>query len=213
VIKVLPAEQRYVTRQPGIVTWSCFASGSHYDPENVSFGALVAVDEHLLEPGAGFPLHAHRGVDLVTFVVAGSLRHEDEARRTSLVGAGGLQLQHAGGGIRHAESNASDRVPLRIVQMAVLADDDRTGRTAAVLPIDLPVAVLTEVVASVELPPARRHVQVLSGRFDLATSGMELGPGDSVRTDLGIALAGAGRALLWTLTETTSGSAFAAPAR
>jgi redox-sensitive bicupin YhaK (pirin superfamily) len=198
VIHVLPAEQRYLTRQPGIVTWSCFASGSHYDPANVAFGGLTAVDEHLLDPGAGFARHRHRGVDLVTYVISGTLLHEDEDGISSTVNAGELQLQHAGAGIAHEERNESDRRQLRIVQMALLSDDERGGRTAAALPVELPGATLTEVTDAAELPQARHHLHVLAGSFTVA-GGADLRPGDSLRADEQVVIDGRGRALLWTL--------------
>ncbi len=203
VIRVLRAEQRYVTRQTGILTFSCFASGAHYDPDNVSLGPLVTVDEHLVEPRAGFARHPHRGVDLVTYVRSGTLRHEDEDGAT-LVHAGELQVQHAGGGIRHAESNAAEVERLRIVQMALLTEDEATGREVAALPVELPGGTLGAVTRAVELPPALRHLHVLTGGFSLG--GVSLGPGDTVRTDEPIRLDGAGSALLWTLTPTGSGS-------
>jgi hypothetical protein len=65
-IDVRRASNRTRIEQPGIVTWHSFSSGPHYDPNNISFGALIAHDEHLLAAAAGFPKHAHRGVDIVT---------------------------------------------------------------------------------------------------------------------------------------------------
>jgi redox-sensitive bicupin YhaK (pirin superfamily) len=199
VIRVVLAEQRYLTRQPGIVTRSCFASGGHYDPDNLRFARLVAVDEHVLEPAAGFSMHPHRGVDLVTYVLSGTLLHEDEDGTQSVVRAGRLQLQHAGGGIRHSESNASTRDPLQIVQMALLSEDERRDRAAAEFPVLLPAATLTHITGAVELPAGSHHLHVLDGRFALPHSGATLGPGDSVRADVPLSVLGAGSALLWTL--------------
>jgi hypothetical protein len=196
VIRVCRAGQRYRTGQPGIVTWSCFASGTHYEPDNVAFGPLIAVDEHLLDPGAGFAAHPHRGVDLVTVVRSGRLRHED-GTGSRVLAPGAVHVQHAGGGIRHAELNASDREPLRIIQMAVLADDDRTDSAVVGLPLHLPAGLLEQLTAPAELAPARRHVLVLDGTVRMGA--LELAPGDSVRADEHLSVHGPGRALIWTL--------------
>jgi redox-sensitive bicupin YhaK (pirin superfamily) len=196
VIRVLRASERYETRQPGIVTRSCFASGAHYDPDNVAFGPLVAVDEHLLEPGAGFPQHAHRGVDLVTVVLSGTLRHADGSG-ARLLTRGTVQVQHAGGGLRHAETNASDTEPLRFVQMALLSEDERTGSRVAALPLVLGAATLEDVRGPLQLPAGRRHLHVLEREF--AVGGSRLGPGDTVRADEPITLDGAGRVLMWSV--------------
>jgi redox-sensitive bicupin YhaK (pirin superfamily) len=77
-IDVRRANNRARIEQPGIVTWHSFSAGPHYDPNNISFGALIAHDEHLLAAAAGFPKHAHRGVDIVSWVLDGELRHDGQ---------------------------------------------------------------------------------------------------------------------------------------
>src|SRR5437773_6415182 len=120
MIELRRAAQRFRTRQPGIESWHSLSAGAHYDPANVSFGALVGVDEHLVDPGAGFDWHMHNGVRIVSYVLAGTLRHEDMAGVTE-VGTGEVLPQEATSATRHAERNASRTEPLRIVQMTVLA--------------------------------------------------------------------------------------------
>lgn len=117
---VYRAGDRFVTEHDGITSYHCFSAGPHYDPDRVAFGPLVGVDEHHVAPGAGFDWHAHRGVTIVSWVLDGSLRHEDAAG-PRLVTPGELFVQHAGDGLRHREWNASDSVALRFVQTTVLA--------------------------------------------------------------------------------------------
>lgn len=121
MIDIRRAGDRYVTEQPGITTWHCFSSGAHYDPHNVSFGPLVALDEHHVAPGAGFDRHRHRGVELVSWVLAGELRHTDGAGRVHVVRPDTLQYQHTGDGIEHSEMNASSLRPLRFLQLWLVA--------------------------------------------------------------------------------------------
>jgi quercetin 2,3-dioxygenase len=99
------------------------AFGSHYDPENTRFGVLLAHNEDLLQPGPGYPVHLHRDVEILTWVLAGSLRHRDEAGESTLVAAGQLHHVSAGSGIRHSESSASDDHPVRLVQMWLSPDE------------------------------------------------------------------------------------------
>jgi redox-sensitive bicupin YhaK (pirin superfamily) len=200
VIRVLRAADRYETRQAGIVTWSCFASGSHYDPDNVAFGPLVAVDEHLIDPGAGFAEHAHRGVNLVTVVLSGTLRHEDGRRTVRLLRPGAVQVQHAGGGLRHAEMNGSDDEPVRIVQMALLSEDERSGSETTSLPLVIGAATLQDVRDRLDVGSGRRHFHVLSGHFRGGADFL-VRPGDTLRADEPLRLEGAGRALMWTFEE------------
>jgi redox-sensitive bicupin YhaK (pirin superfamily) len=180
------ASERYQSTQPGIITRHSFAAGAHYDPDNVAFGALIGVDEHVVEPGAGFAAHTHRGVDIVSWVLNGTLRHEDDAGDVELVGPGILLRQRAGDGIRHTETNASGSAPLRFVQMTVLADAGAEF-TAARIP------------GALEIPAAPRlHVQVLSGRPELA--GEPLAPMDCVRAENEpLQLTGTATVALWRL--------------
>lgn len=100
----------------GIDTRHAFSFSGFYDPDNVGFGQLVACNEERLAPGAGFPEHPHRDVEIVTWVVEGELEHVDSTGRSSRVRAGDVQRMGAGRGVRHVERNAGSG-PLCFVQM------------------------------------------------------------------------------------------------
>ncbi len=115
---VTRAAERFVSRREGITTWHSFSFGDHYDPDNVSFGPLVAFNEELLEPGAGYAVHEHRDLDIVTWVVEGTLAHEDPEGRRVTVANGTVQRLTAGNGVRHSEVNAGGAgESLRLVQL------------------------------------------------------------------------------------------------
>jgi redox-sensitive bicupin YhaK (pirin superfamily) len=122
---------RFRTSQPGIASLHCFSSGPHYDPDNLSFGPILGLDEHLLEPGAGFDWHAHRGVHIVSWVLDGTLRHEDSDGVVRFVERGPLLVQSTGTGIRHTETNPSTTEPLRFVQLTILGENDPGVRSTA----------------------------------------------------------------------------------
>jgi quercetin 2,3-dioxygenase len=113
---------RFLTRERGRQTRHSFSFGSHYDPGRVSFGPLVALNDHLLGSGAGYDAHEHRGVVLVTWVVSGALAHEDVTGR-AVQPAGQLAITRAGRGISHSEHAEGGAV--RFVQ-AWLRPDDST---------------------------------------------------------------------------------------
>jgi len=117
--------------QPGIESWHSFSSGPYYDPDRMSLGPIVGVDEHLVAPGAGFDWHAHRGVHIASWVMAGTLWHEDDTGAAQLVNPGALFVQSTGDGLRHREWNASDAESLRFVQVTVLADAEYRTWSAA----------------------------------------------------------------------------------
>ena len=108
----------------GIVSRHSFAFGPHYDPMNTRFGALVTHNDDVLAPGAGFPEHPHRDLEIVTWVVAGALRHADSSGGLATVRPGMVGRLSTGAGVRHSETNARSggSGETRYVQMWVLPD-------------------------------------------------------------------------------------------
>jgi hypothetical protein len=129
-VRHFAGSEQFVDSFDGITSWHCFSAGAHYDPQRLSFGPIVAFDEHLVAPGAGFDWHAHRGVTILSWVLAGTLRHEDGNALPGLVGPGSLFVQSGADGIRHRETNASTTEPLRFLQITLLGADG-TSVTAA----------------------------------------------------------------------------------
>jgi hypothetical protein len=182
VIEIRSAEHRLRSDQPGITSWHCFSAGAYYDPENLSFGPLVGVDEHLVAPGAGFDWHAHSGIDIVSWVLEGTLRHEDSAGQVRLVRPAEWLVQSTGTGLRHSETNASDTEPLRFVQSTLL---------------DMTEARFEVWGESGVVESARSHLFVGAGRWELGDRA--LAHGDSVRGDGRLAVTGNGQLLVWLL--------------
>ncbi len=125
-VRILRADEHFVTRKEDVVTRHSFSFGDHYDPTNVGFGRLVAANDITLVPGAGFDEHPHRGIDIVSWVVSGTLAHRDHnGNAATLVPAGSYQHVRAGSGIVHSERNDAYLLdsmlfpdkPLRFVQM------------------------------------------------------------------------------------------------
>ncbi len=108
------ALDRFSTRDSGRRALHSFSFGSSYDPERVSFGPLVALDDHLLGRGRGYDAHEHREVILVTWVVFGALVHTDETG-TSTLHAGQLAVTRAGSGTTHSE--VAGDTATRFIQM------------------------------------------------------------------------------------------------
>ncbi|MCU1657711.1 MAG: Pirin domain protein, partial [Pseudonocardiales bacterium] len=191
MISIRRTVDRAETVQPGVVTRHCFSAGGHYDPANTGFGALIGVDEHLVAPGAGFAWHPHRGVEIVSWVLDGALRHEDSSGRVCTVPAGTAQFQVAGSGIEHSETNASASIPLRFVQMTLLGDVSEPRYLLTEPPVRA-----TGGDFSVHRAGRRRfdgplvHLYVARGSFDVA--GEQLGDGGSVRSENPVTADGVG---------------------
>lgn len=129
VLDVRRAGDRFVTAVPGITTRHAFSFGQHYDPDDVGFGTLLAHNDEQLATGRGFDDHAHADTEIVTWVLSGSLLHEDSVGRRGVVYPGLAQRLSAGSGVVHAERNDAYRVepqrprtPVRFVQSWVRPD-------------------------------------------------------------------------------------------
>ncbi|MCD9154101.1 pirin family protein [Aeromicrobium duanguangcaii] len=111
------AADRFHTVASGTETFHSFSYGRHYDPDNVGFGPVIAINEERIAPGAGYDEHHHADAEIVTWVLDGVLGHEDSTGHCGEVRPGVAQRLSAGAGVTHAERNGSDVEPLRFVQM------------------------------------------------------------------------------------------------
>ena len=115
------ADDRARTRTDGLDSRHCFSFGRHYDPADTHHGLLLAHNDEVVAPGAGFASHRHRDLEIVTWVVHGALTHRDSTGHTGVVRPGLAQRVSAGSGIVHSEHNAGAG-PVRFVQMWVVPD-------------------------------------------------------------------------------------------
>jgi redox-sensitive bicupin YhaK (pirin superfamily) len=103
-------------------SWHSFSFGRHYDPANTHHGLLLVSNDDRVVPGTGFTTHAHRDMEIVTWVLAGRLVHEDSEGNRGEIYPGLAQRMSAGTGIAHSEMNASDTEEVHFVQMWVPPD-------------------------------------------------------------------------------------------
>ena len=124
-----------------------FSFDEYADPEHTQFGALRVFNDDTLSPGAVWPLHPHRGIEVVTYCAAGEFRHADEHGKGGLLRKGWVQHTTVGRGMWHSEINNRPDEPMRFIQMWFLPTDSdlepalqqkavtRKERTARFLPL------------------------------------------------------------------------------
>jgi redox-sensitive bicupin YhaK (pirin superfamily) len=128
-IDVRRAGERFRTLTDRTDTQHSFSFGAHYDPANVSFGPLLVNNDDVVRAGPGYDRHPHTNAEILTWVLSGSLVHEDSGGQRAVVHRGLVQLMSAGSGIVHAERNDAYRLdptqpvePVHFVQMWLLPD-------------------------------------------------------------------------------------------
>ena len=131
-VDVRRAAERSKTRLGWLDSKHSFSFSRHYDPANTHHGLLLVNNDDIVNPGTGFETHPHQDMEIVTWVLQGSLVHQDSEGHTGVIYPGLAQRMSAGTGILHSEKNDSWRLsgeahtdPVHFVQMWVVPDESR----------------------------------------------------------------------------------------
>src|SRR6202049_1868241 len=106
-VDIRRADDRAKTKISWLDSKHSFSFGQHYDPANTHHGLLLVNNDDIVDPGTGFETHPHRDMEIVTWVLRGSLVHQDSTGNSGVIYPGLAQRMSAGTGILHSEKNDS----------------------------------------------------------------------------------------------------------
>jgi redox-sensitive bicupin YhaK (pirin superfamily) len=123
LVDIRRAADRAVTTTSWLTSRHSFSFGDRYDPANTHHGLLLVNNDDIVAADTGFDTHPHRDMEIVTWVLSGSLAHVDSAGNSGVIHPGLAQRMSAGTGILHSEKNESPIEPVHFVQMWVVPDE------------------------------------------------------------------------------------------
>jgi quercetin 2,3-dioxygenase len=188
VVDIRRAADRAATKISWLDSKHSFSFGDHYDPDNTHHGLLLVSNDDVVAPGTGFDTHPHRDMEIVTWVLRGSLVHQDSTGHAGVIYPGLAQRMSAGRGILHSEKNDSWRLtgaeshaePVHFVQMWVVPDEQDITPGYQQLEIDDELLRGGLVTIASGMPRHGDDTAITIRNRHAALHGARLRPGDSV---------------------------------
>jgi redox-sensitive bicupin YhaK (pirin superfamily) len=120
MLTIRKSAERGQTNFDWLASKHSFSFGRYIDRTNMGFGPLRVINDDIVKPGAGFDMHPHENMEILTLILEGALTHRDSLGTGSTIRPGDVQRMSAGRGILHSEFNASDTDPVHLLQIWIM---------------------------------------------------------------------------------------------
>ena len=122
MLAIRPSEERGTNKLSWLDTKFTFSFDQYYDPQHVHFRALRVLNEDVVAADQGFGMHPHQDMEILTWILEGSLQHRDSMGTTAVIRPGELQHMTAGTGVLHSEFNPSSKEPVHLLQIWIMPE-------------------------------------------------------------------------------------------
>ena len=122
MIQIRPSEERGRNKIEWLDTHFTFSFDQYFDPEHIQFRSLRVLNEDIVAPGKGFGMHPHKDMEILTWILDGSLEHRDSMGTGAVIRPGELQHMTAGSGVLHSEFNPSPKDPTHLLQIWIVPE-------------------------------------------------------------------------------------------
>lgn len=123
MIYIRKAEDRGSNDFGWLKTFYTFSFNNYYDPQFMGFRDLRVINEDYIEPAKGFPMHSHRDMEIITYIISGDLSHKDSMGNGTTIRPNEVQRMTAGTGVLHSE-HSSETDKTHLLQIWILPEKE-----------------------------------------------------------------------------------------